>query len=177
MSAKAKKKYPKKAIARDFVQSSANVHSVLIISYEQYRAVHAELNQIRHAMLVCDEGHRLKSSAGNKTIRALKAFPGNRRLVVTGTPVQNDLKEFFAMVDFVNPGSLGDLKMFVNIYAKAIDGLFSMTRCIANNLIHTPYSIARTHVTLAGRDRGATPRDKLLSTSRAGEINSTTDVS
>ena len=30
--------------------------------------------------------------------------------------------------------------------------------------------------TLAGRDRGATPRDKLLSTSRAGEINATTEV-
>lgn len=148
MSEKANKKYSKKAVARDFVQSSANVHSVLIISYEQYRMVHAELNKIRNAMLVCDEGHRLKSSAGNKTIRALKAFPGNRRLVVTGTPVQNDLKEFFAMVDFVNPGSLGDLKMFINIYAKAID---------------------------AGRDRGATPRDKLLSTSRAGEINNTTE--
>ena len=131
MSEKANKKYPKKAVARDFVRSSANVHSVLIISYEQYRAVHAELNQIRHAMLVCDEGHRLKSSAGNKTIRALKAFPGNRRLVVTGTPVQNDLKEFFAMVDFVNPGSLGDLKMFINIYAKAIDGVFLMMRSVA----------------------------------------------
>ena len=101
MSEKANKKCPKKAVARDFVRSSASVHQVLIISYEQYRMVHAELNQIKNAMLVCDEGHRLKSSGGNKTIRALKAFPGNRRLVVTGTPVQNDLKVFFPFLFYL----------------------------------------------------------------------------
>ena len=75
MSEKANKKCPKKAVARDFVRSSASVSSVLIISYEQYRMVHAELNQIKNAMLVCDEGHRLKSSSDTKTMQVRTHVP------------------------------------------------------------------------------------------------------
>ena len=40
-------------------------------------------------LLVCDEGHRLKSSAGSKTIDALLSLGCQRRVVLTGTPVQN----------------------------------------------------------------------------------------
>ena len=39
----------------------------------------------------------------------LQSVNTRRRIVVTGTPIQNDLKEFFALVDFANPGILGKL--------------------------------------------------------------------
>ena len=45
----------------------ANTHKN---SYEMFRKVRKELNKIKHSVLVCDEGHRLKSSAGTKTMRA-----------------------------------------------------------------------------------------------------------
>lgn len=38
-----------------------------------------------------------------------------------GTPIQNNLGEFFQMIDFVNPGVLGSLATFNNIFAKVID--------------------------------------------------------
>ena len=44
---------------------------------------------------VCDEGHRLKAKGGNKTIDALLALQCPRRVVLTGTPVQNNLDEFY----------------------------------------------------------------------------------
>jgi DNA repair and recombination protein RAD54B len=44
---------------------------------------------------VCDEGHRLKSAAGNKTIDALEDLGCLRRILLTGTPVQNALDEFY----------------------------------------------------------------------------------
>jgi hypothetical protein len=40
---------------------------------------------------------------------------------LAGTPVQNNLEEFFQMIDFVNPGVLGTLSTFNNIFTKAID--------------------------------------------------------
>jgi hypothetical protein len=46
-------------------------------------------------LLVCDEGHRLKAKGGNKTIDALLALNCHRRVVLTGTPVQNNLDEFY----------------------------------------------------------------------------------
>lgn len=63
-------------------------------------------------LLVCDEGHRLKNSAGTKTSNALSACVAKRRLVVTGTPLQNNLDELFAVVHFTAPGYLGSLTEF-----------------------------------------------------------------
>ena len=40
-------------------------------------------------LLVCDEGHRLKSAGGSKTMDALLSIGCERRVVLTGTPVQN----------------------------------------------------------------------------------------
>jgi len=87
---------------------------------ELYRK-HADiLNKPTIGLLLCDEGHRLKSSGTNKTIAALNAAPTKRRVIITGTPVQNDLEEFFAMCDFVNPDCLGALALFRRIYATPI---------------------------------------------------------
>jgi DNA repair and recombination RAD54-like protein len=43
---------------------------------------------------------------------ALASLPVKRRVLLTGTPMQNDLEEFFAMVDFTNPGILGTQEDF-----------------------------------------------------------------
>lgn len=67
--------------------------------------IHAEKLHVPSAcdILICDEAHRLKNDA-TLTNRALDALPCKRRVLLSGTPLQNDLAEFFAMVDFTNPG-------------------------------------------------------------------------
>lgn len=102
----------------DFVRGS--VRKVLIISYEMFRSYAGELCNSNCGLIICDEGHRLKSSAGNKTIDALMKIPCRRRVILTGTPVQNDLEEFFSMCNFVNPGALGDLTTFRSVFAQPI---------------------------------------------------------
>jgi DNA repair and recombination protein RAD54B len=73
-------------------------------------------------LLVCDEAHRLKSAGGNQTIAALQGCPARRRVLLTGTPIQNDLGEFFAMVDFCCPGALGsDVRAFQRLYQQPIE--------------------------------------------------------
>jgi len=61
-------------------------------------------------LLVVDEGHRLKNTSGSATLSALNSFNCKARLLITGTPIQNDLFEFFNVVNFVFPGVgiLGD---------------------------------------------------------------------
>ena len=44
--------------------------------------------------------------------KALALVKTRRRVLLTGTPLQNDLKEFYAMVDFCNPSILGTVKFF-----------------------------------------------------------------
>ncbi|CAM9759137.1 unnamed protein product, partial [Choristocarpus tenellus] len=105
----------------DFRIGSPMRYPVLIISYELYRNHGTIINATKGlGLLVADEGHRLKNSVGNKTTRALKACPAKMRLLLTGTPMQNDLDEFFSMADFVNPGILGDIKSFRSRFSKPI---------------------------------------------------------
>ena len=101
-----------------FITGHAN--NVLIISYEMFRKHTDRLRSLPDGLFICDEGHRLKNSKGNATIAALQSISSRRRLILTGTPVQNDLLEFFAMCDFVNPTVLGSLQTFRLTYEAPI---------------------------------------------------------
>jgi DNA repair and recombination RAD54-like protein len=87
--------------------------NVLIASYETLRTHVGRLTKYKDCcdLLVCDEAHRLKNRE-NQTSMALASLPVKRRVLLTGTPMQNDLEEFFAMVDFTNPGVLGTQEDF-----------------------------------------------------------------
>lgn len=87
--------------------------NILIVSYETIRTHIGRLNKHKECcdLLVCDEAHRLKNGE-NQTSMALASLPVKRRVLLTGTPMQNDLQEFFAMVDFTNPGVLGTQEEF-----------------------------------------------------------------
>ncbi|XP_007999297.1 DNA repair and recombination protein RAD54B isoform X1 [Chlorocebus sabaeus] len=94
-------------------------YSVLIISYEMLLRSLDQIKNIKFDLLICDEGHRLKNSA-IKTTAALISLSCEKRIILTGTPVQNDLQEFFALIDFVNPGILGSLSSYRKIYEEPI---------------------------------------------------------
>ncbi|KAH0618655.1 hypothetical protein JD844_018052 [Phrynosoma platyrhinos] len=84
---------------------------ILIISYETFR-LHAEVLQKGSVgLVICDEGHRLKNS-DNQTYQALYNLKTPRRVLISGTPIQNDLLEYFSLVHFVNSGILGTAQEF-----------------------------------------------------------------
>ncbi|XP_014643547.1 PREDICTED: DNA repair and recombination protein RAD54B isoform X2 [Ceratotherium simum simum] len=101
----------------EFTKSS--FYSVLIISYEMLLRSLDQIKNIKFDLLICDEGHRLKNSA-IKTTTALISLSCEKRIILTGTPIQNDLQEFFALIDFVNPGILGSLSSYRKIYEEPI---------------------------------------------------------
>lgn len=84
---------------------------LLIISYETFR-MHAEtLHKGEIGLVLCDEGHRLKNCE-NQTYRALMGLQAKRRVLLSGTPIQNDLTEYFSLIHFVNEGLLGSAQEF-----------------------------------------------------------------
>ncbi|KAE9972644.1 hypothetical protein BLS_003941 [Venturia inaequalis] len=100
----------KKIRLTDFTKGK--IYNVMIIGYEKLRTVQKELNEGDSIdIVIADEGHRLKT-AQNKAAAAIRSLKTERRIVLSGTPLQNDLSEFFAMVDLVNPGLLGKYTTF-----------------------------------------------------------------
>lgn len=96
-----------------------NVYQVLIMSYEKVLSCAQELTSVGVDLLVCDEGHRLKSGS-NKVLSVLNRLNVQRKMVLTGTPIQNDLNEFYNLVNFVNPGILGTQSEFQKAYLRPI---------------------------------------------------------
>lgn len=69
--------------------------------------------------MICDEAHKLKN-ADSGLSKSLSALPARKRILLSGTPMQNELSEFFNMVDFCNPGVLGSQAQFRKMYERPI---------------------------------------------------------
>ncbi|KAK4187859.1 DNA repair protein rhp54 [Podospora australis] len=79
---------------------------VIIVSYETLRLNVEELKNTQIGLMLCDEGHRLKNG-DSQTFTALNNLNVSRRVILSGTPIQNDLSEYFALISFANPDLLG----------------------------------------------------------------------
>lgn len=73
--------------------------------------------------LICDEGHKIKNPS-RKISKAIRSIDATHKLVMTGTPILNKLKEMWALFDFVRPGLLEEqYPSFARKYEdKIVDG-------------------------------------------------------
>jgi DNA repair and recombination protein RAD54B len=102
----------------DFTMGKA--YNVMIIGYEMLRTVQDELKKGKGVdIVIADEGHRLKT-ANNKAMLAIQSLNTERRIILSGTPLQNDLGEFYTAIDFVNPGLLGQRSAFKRTFEAPI---------------------------------------------------------
>ncbi|KAL0985358.1 hypothetical protein UPYG_G00155900 [Umbra pygmaea] len=99
--------------------AASTLHSVLVISYEMLLRSLEVVQKLEFGLVICDEGHRLKNS-NIKTSSAISGLSCIRRVILTGTPVQNDLQEFYAIIEFVNPGILGSSAAYRKVYEEPI---------------------------------------------------------
>lgn len=95
------------------------VMPVLIVSYETLRDNAQHLEDANIGLMLCDEGHRLKNS-DNMTYKVLNAMDVKRRVVLSGTPIQNNLKEYFSLLSFAIPDLVGSPTEFKKNYGNHI---------------------------------------------------------
>ncbi|XP_029298724.1 chromodomain-helicase-DNA-binding protein 4-like isoform X2 [Cottoperca gobio] len=95
--------------------SSIKFH-VLLTSYELITIDMAILGSIDWACLVVDEAHRLKNNQ-SKFFRVLNNYPLQHKLLLTGTPLQNNLEELFHLLNFLTPERFSKLEFFLEEFA------------------------------------------------------------
>ncbi|KAJ3222023.1 helicase [Chytriomyces hyalinus] len=119
------------------------VYSVLICGYEKLRSIKQTLPSNIFDLIIADEGHRLKN-ASTQAYQILNSFDAKRRVILSGTPIQNDLGEFHALCDWVNSGVLGSRNLFAEVYENVI---------------------------LKGRDTSASSEERLFGEERSAELS------
>jgi SNF2 family DNA or RNA helicase len=81
---------------------------ILVTSYETLRRLASVAAAARPEIMVCDEAHRLRNAQReSQTLSALREVKAPMRVLLTGTPVQNNLDEYAAVMEFACPGLLG----------------------------------------------------------------------
>ncbi|KAM1021824.1 hypothetical protein ACFX2I_042872 [Malus domestica] len=84
---------------------------VLLTSYEMINLDSTSLKPIKWECMIVDEGHRLKNK-DSKLFSSLQQYWTNHRVLLTGTPLQNNLDELFMLMHFLDAGKFGSLEEF-----------------------------------------------------------------
>ena len=84
---------------------------VIITSYDIAMRDSSHLSRFTWAYLVVDEGHRLKNK-DCRLMKELKRLNANQRVLLTGTPLQNNLSELWSLLNFLMPDAFDDLQFF-----------------------------------------------------------------
>ncbi|MEE1808903.1 DEAD/DEAH box helicase [Streptomyces sp. BE133] len=93
----------------------------VLTTYGTMRRDAGRLAEHPWGLLVADEAQHVKNPHA-QTAQALRGIPSRGRVALTGTPVENNLSELWALLDWTTPGLLGTLTFFRDRYAMAVEG-------------------------------------------------------
>ncbi|WP_345961681.1 DEAD/DEAH box helicase [Streptomyces sp. BRB040] len=92
----------------------------VLTTYGTMRSAATTLAGQPWGMVVADEAQHVKNPY-SATAKALRTIPSPARVALTGTPVENNLSELWALLDWTTPGLLGPLKSFRSRHARAVE--------------------------------------------------------
>ncbi|XP_069466693.1 lymphoid-specific helicase [Ambystoma mexicanum] len=118
-------------------------HPVVITSFEIAMRDRPILQNFYWKYLILDEGHRIKNM-NCRLIRELKQFSSDNKLLLTGTPLQNNLAELWSLLNFLLPDVFDDLKSFeswfdITAISQNAEGIVASER--EQNILHMLHQI------------------------------------
>ncbi|XP_037288295.1 DNA excision repair protein ERCC-6 isoform X6 [Rhipicephalus microplus] len=101
------------------VKQMTKENGVLVTSYACVSKMSGLLLKHEWHYVILDEGHKIRNPDAQTTL-ACKQFRTPHRLILSGSPIQNNLRELWSLLDFVFPGKLGTLPVFMQEFAVPI---------------------------------------------------------
>ena len=123
------------ALIRDTLLGNTNEWDVCITSYEMIIREKTVLKKFNWRYVIIDEAHRIKNEK-SKLSEIVREFKSTNRLLLTGTPLQNNLHELWALLNFLLPDVFNSSDDF--------DAWFNTNNCLVGN---TPL-VERLHAVL-----------------------------
>ncbi|KFO28478.1 Putative DNA repair and recombination protein RAD26-like [Fukomys damarensis] len=93
---------------------------IALTTYETLRLCLDELNSLEWSAVIVDEAHRIKNPKARVT-EAMKALKCNVRIGLTGTILQNNMKELWCVMDWAVPGLLGSMISFQKQFSDPVE--------------------------------------------------------
>ncbi|ORX56438.1 hypothetical protein DM01DRAFT_1020853 [Hesseltinella vesiculosa] len=143
------------ALVNRFVKTGG----ILVTTYAGIQTYRQFLMKHRWGYVVLDEGHKIRNPDSETTLLC-KQLKTPHRIILSGTPIQNNLKELWSLFDFIFPGRLGTLPVFQTQFSVPINigGYANATNiqvqtaykcaCMLRDLIN-PYLLRRMKVDVA----------------------------
>ena len=101
------------------IRSVTDARGVLVTSYNGLVACKDVLVNQGYQYVILDEGHKIRNPDAQATLAA-KSFSTPHRIILSGSPLQNNLKELWSLFDFIYPGKLGTLPVFMQQFSVPI---------------------------------------------------------
>lgn len=111
--------YVGSAQERMLLRDHFSKHNVIITSYDVVRKDIDFLGQLLWNYCILDEGHIIKNAKSKVTL-AVKQLKAQHRLILSGTPIQNNIMDLWSLFDFLMPGFLGTERQFQATYGKPL---------------------------------------------------------
>lgn len=106
-------------IERERLRTQVKNHNLVVASYDIVRKDIDFFQTVHWNYCVLDEGHIIKNGK-TKCSKAIKQLFANHRLILSGTPIQNNVLELWSLFDFLMPGFLGSEKQFQVRFSRPI---------------------------------------------------------
>jgi superfamily II DNA or RNA helicase len=101
--------------ARHNLRKQIPQHDLVVTNYALLRRDEQELSKFSFGALILDEAQFIKNPTAQVT-QSVKRLKADRRLALTGTPLENRLLDLWSIVDFIQPGYLGNQEQFSETY-------------------------------------------------------------
>ena len=111
------------AAARESSKQGSRQLNVLLTTYEYVMRDRAVLRRVGWEYIVVDEGHRMKNASSKFAQTLGTMYTAKRRLLLTGTPLQNSLPELWALLNFLLPTIFSSVDTFEDWFNKPFSNM------------------------------------------------------
>jgi SNF2 family DNA or RNA helicase len=124
---------------RSGIPSGLVNYDVVVTSYDALVADHAIFRAINWNIVILDEAQQIKNPEAKRTLRS-KGLPREFGLAISGTPLENRLRDIWSLSDFAQPGLFGTEDSFSNEFESSSSGAIEVNRILRSIMLRRKLS-------------------------------------